>query len=298
MRSAVVTQLGYLGLAASDLDAWEAFGRDILGLQPAREGDMLYLRMDEHQYRFAIHPGRQDDLFYIGWEVASEAALQEIIGRLQQAGIAVERAPRARAQARKVEALATLRDPSGLATELFYGPLINAREPFVPARAISGFAAGPLGLGHIVVAVDDFERSLGFYRDLLGMRTSDLIEFTMRSTGTRAKLAFMHCNARHHSLAFGAVSAPKRLLHFMVQTRSLDDVGATLALCEERGVPIHASLGRHINDRMVSFYLRSPSGFEIEYGWGAIEVDDATWQVQTHTASSIWGHKRTLKEHA
>src|SRR5688572_15720745 len=133
MNRASVTQLGYLGLAANDLDVWEAFARDVLGLQTARENGVLYLRMDEHQYRFAVHAGGEDDLAYVGWEVADEAAFEQIIGRLQHAGVAVERAAPARAQARKVEALATLRDPSGLATELFFGPLINAREPFVPA---------------------------------------------------------------------------------------------------------------------------------------------------------------------
>jgi 2,3-dihydroxybiphenyl 1,2-dioxygenase len=287
----MVTQLGYLGLAASELSAWESFARDILGLQVSRESGVLFLRMDDHQYRFALHAGEQDDLAYVGWEVADERALQQMVSRLEKAGIAIERGSRAQAQARKVEALVTLRDPSGMATELFYGPLINVREPFTSTRAISGFDAGRLGLGHIVVAVTDFERSVAFYRDLLGMRTSDLIEFEMRS-GAQAKLAFMHCNPRHHSLAFGVIPGPKRLRHFMVQARALDDVGATLALCEERGVPLAATLGRHTNDRMLSFYMHSPSGFEIEYGWGAIEIDDATWQVQTHRAPSIWGHKR------
>jgi 2,3-dihydroxybiphenyl 1,2-dioxygenase len=287
----MVRQLGYLGLAASDLAAWESFARDILGLQVARENGVLYLRMDEHQYRFAVQSGAEDDLAYVGWEVADEQALREIASRLQNNGFAVERASASQAQARKVEALVTLRDPSGLATEIFYGPLINVREPFMPTRAISGFDAGRLGLGHIVIAVKDFERSVAFYRDLLGMKTSDLIEFTMR-TGAQAKLAFMHCNPRHHSLAFGVVPGPKRLRHFMIQARALDDVGATLALCEERGVPLAATLGRHTNDRMLSFYMHSPSGFEIEYGWGAIEIDDATWQVQSHRAPSIWGHKR------
>jgi hypothetical protein len=43
---------------------------------------------------------------------------------------------------------------------------------------------------------------------------------------------------------------------------------------------------------MVSFYMRSPAGFEIEYGFGARTVDDATWKVQHHHAGSMWGHRR------
>ncbi len=51
------------------------------------------------------------------------------------------------------------------------------------------------------------------------------------------------------------------------------------------------TLGRHVNDRMVSFYLQSPSGFGIEYGWDAIEVDDTTWSVRKYDRGSIWGHR-------
>ena len=86
---------------------------------------------------------------------------------------------------------------------------------------------------------------------------------------------------------------PKRLHHFMLQLDSLDDVGTTLDLCQQRGVPLELTLGRHTNDRMLSFYVRTPSGFSVEYGWGARTVDDRDWQVQLHRTGSIWGHHRT-----
>ena len=79
----------------------------------------------------------------------------------------------------------------------------------------------------------------------------------------------------------------------MLQLRSIDDVGATMYLVQDSGIEITSSLGRHTNDHMLSFYMRTPSGFEIEYGWGGREVDDATWHVQKHHAPSIWGHRRT-----
>lgn len=80
----------------------------------------------------------------------------------------------------------------------------------------------------------------------------------------------------------------------MLQLQSLDDVGATYDLCQTQEVPIAMKLGKHTNDHMVSFYLRTPSGFNVEYGWGAREVDDSIWQVQVHTAGSIWGHQGSL----
>ena len=109
--------------------------------------------------------------------------------------------------------------------------------------------------------------------------------------GRQLTLTFMHCNPRHHSIAFGEIPVPKRLLHFMLQAKTLDDVCSTLYLAQDRSVPISSSLGRHTNDHMVSFYMRSPSGFEVEYGFGARTVDDTTWKVQQHYSGSIWGHR-------
>ena len=49
-------------------------------------------------------------------------------------------------------------------------------------------------------------------------------------------------------------------------------------------------LGRHPNDLMTSFYVRTPSGFDLEYGAGGVTVDDAAWETETYDALSIWGH--------
>jgi hypothetical protein len=78
----------------------------------------------------------------------------------------------------------------------------------------------------------------------------------------------------------------------MLQVNTLDEVGFALERAEAAGTAITASLGRHTNDHMVSFYARTPSGFEVEYGFGARTVDDADWRVARHDKTSIWGHKR------
>ena len=38
--------------------------------------------------------------------------------------------------------------------------------------------------------------------------------------------------------------------------------------------PLSATLGRHMNDQMVSFYVRTPGGFDVEYGTDGRLVDD------------------------
>ena len=49
-----VTQLGYLGFEVSDLEAWESFGTNVLGLAIAdrRDDGGFSLRMDGYQQRF------------------------------------------------------------------------------------------------------------------------------------------------------------------------------------------------------------------------------------------------------
>ncbi len=283
-----VNQLGYLGLSVSDIDAWETFATEVLGLQVSGKGSdgTLYLRMDEYRHRFLVHPTGKDDLDYVGWQVTNEQELVEMADRLKKAGISVAEGDREEAKSRKVEGLIKFQDPNGVASEVFFGPPISFDNPFNSPRPISRFVTGDLGLGHIVLFVDDLNESVNFYRDILGMRISDYIR----------QLAFFHCNPRHHTLALAAAQAPKRLNHFMLQLDSINDVGATYDLCQDQGIGIVRGLGRHTNDHMVSFYLRTPSGFDVEWGWGAREVDDATWQVARHETGSIWGHRPPAAE--
>lgn len=291
-----VTQLGYIGLSVSNVDEWERFGTQVLGLQSnGRDVDgSLFLRMDEYHHRFTVHPTGKDDVAYFGWEVPTEEALGAMAAQLSSAGVKVEQGTATEADTRRVAGLIKCTDPNGIALEIFYGPLVTWEKPFQSPRPITGFKTGEQGLGHFVVFVDDFDKSLKFYREMLGMRISDFVKISP-APGVQFRVAFFHCNPRHHSIAFGQMpNAPKRLHHFMLQTQSLDDVGSTYYLCQAQQVPIVMNLGKHTNDHMVSFYLRTPSGFAVEYGWGAREVDDRTWQVQTHTSGSIWGHQGSL----
>ena len=50
------------------------------------------------------------------------------------------------------------------------------------------------------------------------------------------------------------------------------------------------AVGQHTNDKELSFYAMTPSGFEWEVGWNPIVVDEATWEPTTYQGISIWGH--------
>jgi len=287
-----ITELGYIGVGVSDGVQWQVFATEILGLEVfEREADgTCYLRMDEYHHRIVLHPDGSDDLLYVGWGVPTEADLQEATSRLEAAGVAVARGTPEEIARRRVLDLVKFDDPNGVPSEIFFGLLVASERPFCPGRPIQGFKTGGLGLGHIVLAAKDLETTIHFYRDLLGLRISDVIDMN-RVFPWMGDAVFFRCNPRHHSVAFAQLPAPKRIHHFMLELNSLDDVGRALDLCQERGVPLSMSLGRHSNDRMISFYMANPSGFDVEYGWGGRLIDEATWVIQKHLVPSIWGHR-------
>ena len=281
---ASVSALEYLELGVSDLDAWHAYSRDVLGAVSDRTDDRVEVRIDDAQWRFRLLPTGEDDVRCAGFSVATEDALNDITTRLRDVGKDVEECSGELAADRCVDRLWATADPDGLRIELCLGERA-ADSSFLSPKDVSSFVTSDQGLGHMVISVGDLDKANRFYQDCLGFRLSDYI-----AIGPEFKITFLHCNPRHHTLAYFGFRAPKRLNHIMVQPASLDDVGICLDRASLAGTRITRSLGRHTNDRMLSFYMSTPSGFDIEYGYGGLEIDDATWESTTHDAISIWGH--------
>ena len=226
MTTDLIAQLGYLGVGVKDVSAWKEFATEILGLSVAEELDdgTLYLRQDEYHHRFVIEPTGEDDVKYAGWMVPTLNALEEVRARVEAEGIEVEEASPEECAYKKVAKMITFKDPDGVRLEVFYGLDVVVNAPFHSPRAITGFHAGELGLGHVLLAVKDVDVTERFYRDVLGFRVSDT-SITGQGTAAERKLTFLHVNPRHHSLAMGAIPEPRHLNHWMMQLNTLDDVG-------------------------------------------------------------------------
>lgn len=286
-----IAALGYIGIGVSDLAAWRAFAGDILGCQIVEGTDgAFFLRVDQRTWRIAIEADARDDILYAGWEVAGPVAFEAVIVRLENYGCNVKRDRGRLAKQRGVMAVAQFTDPIGVSCELFWGAR-EASLPFMSPVGTSGFVTGNEGLGHIVLGTTDPEAVATFYREVLGFKLSDTIFVTAGPSGFRVPVTFLRCNSRHHSLAYMPNPNPRKLHHFMLQTAALDDVGHALDRLDKSGGKLALTLGRHVNDHMLSFYAYTPSGFEIEYGWGARSIDDATWLPVQHDRISYWGHK-------
>lgn len=289
-----VTALGYFGVGVKDIAAWRRFVTQVIGAQADDDGhEGLRVRIDERACRIALHPTGEDDILYAGWEVAGPAALEELAAKVEAAGAEVSRDDGRLAMDRGVMGIVHFTDPTGLRCELFWGAGEVTDAPLVSPVGVRGFVTGDQGLGHIVIgaAPEMLEANLAFYRDILGFGHSDTI---MMPAGPQMRIPvqFMHCNQRHHSYAFAPVPPGRpKLLHFMLQVAELDDVGFALDRAAKAGADLALTLGRHSNDEMLSFYVRAPSGFEVEYGWGGRTVDPATWTRVHHQTTSKWGHK-------
>ena len=289
-----ISGLGYIGIGVSDIAHWRTFATTgVLGLQESEDGPdgTVYLRMDEHHHRLVLTPTGEDDVVFVGWEVPTSEALDEMAENLTRRGIPFEEATPAELEHRKVVRMIKLRESGGAPIEIFHGPLVLWERPFLPATPISGFNTGSLGLGHMILFQKDLKEATEFYHEVLGFKISDYI-----SVPVLGEAVFFHCNPRHHSIAIVQANAPKHLQHIMLEVKNLDDVGLAYYRCKDFGTPLSLDIGRHTNDHMFSFYMVTPSGFEIEYGWGARVIDDSTWVVQRHVSPAIWGHKPVPRE--
>ncbi len=280
--------LGYLGLTGS-IEEWRALAA-ILGLEavPQTSDSQARFRIDERAWRIAVEEGAPG-LGYIGWEVGSRAELARVRGRLNAAGFAAEADPEL-ARVRGVLELVTCLDPSGLRLEFFFAAEISP-APFVSptgARFVTSSAGKTMGLGHVVLLVADAAATTDFYMGILHFKHSDsIVSGSMGAT-------FTHTNPRHHSLAFAEARGPMKvgLEHFMLEVDDVDVVGRTLDRVTKANVPVTASLGKHSNDFMTSFYLQTPSGCDLEYGSGGRLLDDS-WIPTWFRSPSIWGHNRS-----
>jgi 3,4-dihydroxy-9,10-secoandrosta-1,3,5(10)-triene-9,17-dione 4,5-dioxygenase len=291
--TSLISSLGYLRIEATDTGAWREFGTKVLGLTEGRGPDSsaVYLRMDDFPARLIIVPGEHDRLLACGWEVADAGTLIEVAHILAAADVPVKAGDAAEVADRRVGQLLHAEDPSGNSLEIFCGAALDNRPAISPYG--NRFVTGDQGMGHVVLPAAADEDTLSFYTDLLGFRLRDSMrmpgEFFGRPGG-QVWMRFLGCCPRHHSLALAPMDPAAGIVHLMIEVATLDDVGRALDRCIRRKATISSTLGRHANDLMVSFYVQTPGGFDIEYGTDGRVVDDGTWVSRESTAISLWGH--------
>ena len=283
-----IIALAYIGLESTNLEEWSRYAPEVLGMQVRpHDGDALLLRMDERHHRIAIRPGEAERLSYVGWELRDRPAFEDALRILDAEGLSYTVGDEELCAERGVHAVAYLDGPDRIRHELFYGQAF-ASHSFVPGRAHSGFVAGEGGFGHVVLTVPEWSDELNhFVEDVLGFRW-------FGSGGDIGKRRFYRPkrNFRTHAIGYSIVPGVAGLQHVGIEVENLDDVGVAYDLVQERGYPLMATLGRHTQDPVISFYSFTPSGFPLEYIQGGIEDSEAHPFVEGKPEHlSVWGHK-------
>ena len=117
-------------------------------------------------------------------------------------------------------------------------------------------------LGHLVLRVGDLDKSVNFYKEILGLSVT-----TVRPGGM---MVFMSArgNASHELALIDAKDAPKDgrekgigLVHFAWEMASLDELRETYRKCVEQGMTIDGIADHGVS---LGFYFSDPDGNEIE----------------------------------
>ncbi|HWU21372.1 MAG TPA: VOC family protein [Nocardioides sp.] len=285
--------LGYLRVQSRDVPRWRELTVEGLGFAETRgpDPDGLYLRMDEREARLIVLPGDVDRVLAIGWEVRDQFALAAVGRAVEASGTAVKELAETECRERRVDSAITFDDPSGTPVEVFFGPVLD-HDP-VRTKWMQHFVTGEQGMGHVVLPTTNFAEVEEFYTEVLGFLPRGAVSTRGGAPGGKPnRVRFMGVNRRHHSLAICPAphGDPPGLVHLMVEVDSLDAVGRALDEVRAREFPVSSTLGRHTNDKMVSFYVRAPGGWDLEYGTEGMLVDERYYTAEEITRDSYWGH--------
>lgn len=287
--------LGYVAVDSRRLRDWHRLGADAIGLHVDElDTDTLRFRLDDHTCRFLIRRGPAEDVIALGWQVDDHRTFDRILARVADRGVPLEEGTAEDAALRGVERLWRFPGPKGIATELFT-TVVTATAPL--SMLSSGWITGEAGFGHVAITSREPEAMHAYYRTLFDARLSDFIDENI--SGLRMKIRFLRVNQRHHSVAVANIRGLRidpirtRVQHINIQSATLGDMLAAYGRVTELGFRMAWAVGQHTNDRELSFYCVTPSGFELEVGWNPIVVtpeSEAAWEPKTYQGISIWGH--------
>lgn len=290
-----VKALGYVVIETAQPEKWDHFLTQVAGVMrapDAADGAALY-RIDHRPFRFRIERSSRDWFKAAGYEVSDSDTLDALESAIKNAGRPVETFSTADCVSRGVSGGFRTSDPAGNGLEFFHGDS-RSETPFVSPIGVPGFITGNMGMGHAVFSAPNFQEVLAFYRDVVGFHETDMPSFhLMGPEAPPMHFAFLHAdNGRHHSIAFGeGPIPPSGAVHVMLEYPNLVEVGKAHDRMKQYGYAESASIGQHLNDETVGFYVQTPSGFDLEIGCDSLVIEPESWQVTQHEGISIWGHE-------
>lgn len=299
-----VEDLAWLEFEKPDLDAAERFAHDFGFVTAARTADTLYLRgVFAGTHCVVIRQGEKSR--FVG--PAFKAVDIADVHKLAQSANATAHALPGPGGGVGVNLL----DPSGVPLRVVAGveelpelPLlqrklsfntngelnrVNAtqRPPRQPARVER--------LGHVVLESTNFNKTLDWYQQHLGLIVSDFLYFPgQRDQGPT--MAFIRCDrgstpADHHTLAM-TLGPGRKYIHSAFQVADLDALAAGSEYLKENRYKQSWGIGRHIEGSQLFDYWRDPDGFLVEHFTDGDMFDNTVepgWAEMSASGLSQWG---------
>ncbi len=270
MSSPWIAGLRSVALDVPDLARAETFYTETWRLQvTARGNGVLYLRgSGSDHHLLALHAADATRLRRVTLRARSVPALQQVAEAAINAGGRVLRGVGpANDPAGGVSLL--LRDADGRLFEIVHGDCLHLDQADSGAGNPSGAPSPtdrdrPLRLAHAVLNSHDVPASQRFVEQALGFALADRTRI----------MAFMNCNADHHSLAL-ADADNNALNHIAFLMPDLDAVMRGGGRMKDAGFDIEWGPGRHGPGHNAFNYFIGPFGEVIEYTADVQQIDDS-----------------------
>ncbi len=146
-------------------------------------------------------------------------------------------------------------------------------------------------IGHVVLMVQDLERSVEFYTQVLGFRVSDVYPPSM----VPGRMVFMRCANDHHGVALvGGADKPgnsNELNHMAFEVATIDEVFRARDHLEQNGVKISYQGRRRAGCQIaVEFFDPDNHMLEIYYAIDQIGTNESS------RPSEDWCEEMTLED--
>ncbi len=257
MTSPVVAALRSVALDVPDLAQAEDFYTRVWKLAvTARTPDAIYLRgSGAAHHLLSLHRGGTVAIRNVTFQARSLAALDAMAAAAAAAGGRVLAPPAPLSEPGGGVGL-TIRDPDGRILRFVHGDAAHADGAADPDR--------PVRLAHVVFNSHDVAATQRFFEQVMGFRLTDRTRI----------MAFMNCNADHHSIALGDAGEDS-LNHIAFLMPDLDAAMRGGGRMKDAGYPIEWGPGRHGPGNNAFNYFVGPFDVVIEYTAEVQQIDDS-----------------------
>ena len=241
-----VRRLGHATLTTGDLGRQIAYYTEVVGLTLAeRSAERAFLATGQGLEAIALEPGAPNALSRLAFQVAPGSDLAAVARELEKHGIASERR---QGISPGVPEAVVFKDPKGTLIEVFADYRFAEED-----RGLKGIM--PIKLGHVAYRVDDVQRVVKFYTDVLGFRVSDWRDDTF---------AFLRCGPDHHTVNFVHDEVPQ-LHHIAFEVKDWAEIQRACEWLAKNDIRLVWGPGRHIIGHNIAIYHRNADKVRVEF---------------------------------